>query len=319
VKVGVILPIGESDGPNGAPTFAEIVTFARAVEDGGLDSGWVADHLFYRASDGREFGLHEAWTILSAIAAVTSRIELGTLVLCTSFRTAVLTAKMAAALDVVSNGRLILGLGSGWHEPEYAAMGLPFVDRVSRFEESLDIIRRLLDGERVTLEGRFTSIRDAVLLPPPQRRIPILVAARQPRMLALAASRADLWNTAWYGLPNEKLGEALSRFDATLSAAGRPADAVERTVGIEIRDPDQPAVPDPSEQAMSGDIDELARAFDAYEQLGVARVIAVLEPMTVRSVERVAEAVRRQRGVGSTRVGPIASAQPARPSTTEPA
>jgi alkanesulfonate monooxygenase SsuD/methylene tetrahydromethanopterin reductase-like flavin-dependent oxidoreductase (luciferase family) len=292
VKVGVILPIGDTDGPNGAPAFADIAAFARAAEDLGLDSGWVADHFFYRASDGQEYGLHEAWTVLSGVAAITTRIELGTLVLCTSFRNAVLTAKMAAAFDVVSNGRLILGLGSGWHEPEYDAMGLPFRDRVSRFEESLDVIRRLLDGERVTLDGRYDTVRDAVLLPPPARRIPILVAARKPRMLALAAARADQWNAAWYALPNERLLGELAAFDAAVAAAGRPRDAVARTVGIEIRDPDQPAVPEPSERTIDGDISQIAEALDAYEALGIAHVIAVLEPMTVRSVERLAEAVR---------------------------
>jgi probable F420-dependent oxidoreductase len=292
VKVGIILPIGDTDGPNGAPAFADIVDVARAAEDGGLDSGWIADHLLYRAEDGQEYGLHEAWTMLAGIAAVTSRIELGPMVLCTSFRNAVLTAKMAAALDVVSNGRLILGLGCGWHEPEYDAMGLPFADRVSRFEESLEIITRLLAGERVSLEGRYTTIRDAVLLPRPARPIPILVAARRERMLRLTARHADLWNTAWYGLPDDRLRDAFAGLDEALAAEGRPADALVRTVGIEVRDPDQPPVPEPSERAIAGDVDELAAALDAYARLGVGHVIAALEPMTVRSVERLARAVQ---------------------------
>jgi probable F420-dependent oxidoreductase len=296
VKVGVILPIGDTDGPNGAaPTFEDIVAVARAVEDTGLDSGWLADHFIYRSKEGPEYGLHEAWTVLTGIAARTSRIELGTLVLCASFRNAVLTAKMAAAFDVVSNGRLILGLGSGWHEPEYAAMGLPFSDRVSRFEESFELIRRLLAGERVTYDGPFTQVRDAVLLPPPARRIPILVAAFKPRMLGLTARWADAWNTAWYGLPNDRLKKELANLDAALAEAGRPPDELERTVGLVIRDPDQPPVPEPDPRGFAGSIDEVAELLRAHAALGFGHAIVVLEPMTVGSVERLAEAVRRAR------------------------
>jgi len=292
MKVVIILPAGDTDGPSGAPTFADIVAVARAVEDGGLDSAWLADHLFYRAKDGKEYGIHEAWTLLAGVAAVTRRIELGTIVLCTSFRNAVLTAKMAAALDVVSDGRLILGIGSGWHEPEYVAMGLPFADRVSRFEESFEIIRRLLDGERVTLDGPYTQVRDAILLPPPARRIPILVASFKPRMLRLTAEHADAWNTAWYGTPNDRLHEALSAFDAAMAEAGRPADAVERTVGLTIRDPDQPPVPEPDDRALGGSVDEVADLLLAHRDLGFGHAIVGLEPITVRSVERLAEATR---------------------------
>ncbi len=296
MKVGVVLPIGDTDGPDGtSPSFEDIVAVARAAEDGGLDSAWVADHLLYRAKDGREFGLHEAWTILAGVAARTTRIELGTIVICASFRNAVLTAKMAAAFDVVSNGRLILGLGSGWHEPEYEAMGLPFADRVSRFEESLEIIRRLLDGERLTMDGPFTSIRDAVLLPAPARRIPILVAAFKPRMLRLTARWADAWNTAWYGLPNDRLRESIANLNAALGEVGRPVDAIERTVGLSIRDPEQPAVPEPDERAFAGSVDDIVDLLRAHRDLGFRHAIVGLEPVSVRSVERLVEATRRLR------------------------
>lgn len=295
-----MLPIGETDGPDGPPSFADIVAVARAAEDGGLDSGWVADHFFYRAEDGAEYGLHEAWLILAGVAAATSRIEIGPLVAPTSFRNPVLTAKMAAALDVVSNGRFILGLGSGWHEPEYEAMDLPFADRVSRFEVSLEVIVRLLRGERLTLDGRYASFRDAVLLPPPIRRIPILVAARKPRMLALTAQWADQWNTAWYGVPDDRLRASFAALDAALDTAGRPRDAVEKTVGIEIRDPDQPAVPEPSERAFAGDVDGIAELLREYWALGAGHLMVGLEPISVRSVERLAEAVRRFRAGATT-------------------
>jgi probable F420-dependent oxidoreductase len=290
VKVGIILPAGDTDGPNGAPTFEDVAAVARAAEVGGLDSAWLADHLFYRAPDGREYGLHEAWTLLAGVAARTSRIELGTMVLCTSFRNPVLTAKMAATLDVVSNGRLILGLGCGWHEPEYAAMGLPFAARVANFEEQLQVIRRLLDGGRVTFDGEHVRVRDAVLLPPPTRRVPILVAARKARMLRLTARWADAWNTAWYGLPDDRLRAAIAAFDAALAETERSPEQVQRTIGLTIRDPDQPPAPEPDERAFDGSVAEVAGLLRAYRDLGFGHAIVGLEPISVRSVERLAVA-----------------------------
>jgi alkanesulfonate monooxygenase SsuD/methylene tetrahydromethanopterin reductase-like flavin-dependent oxidoreductase (luciferase family) len=292
MKVGVVLPIGGGDGPDGGmPSWPHLLAMARATEESGLDSGWIADHFLYRGPDGSEAGMQEAWTALSAVAAATSRIELGPIVLCASFRNPGLTAKMAATLDEISGGRLVLGVGCGWHEPEYDALGLPFEHRVGRFEEWLEIVVRLLRGERLSYEGTFHHAADAILLPAPARRIPILVAAKRPRMLELTARWADAWNTAWYGAPDDRLHEQLAALAAAEVAAGREVGSVERTVGLIVRDPDQP-VAEPDERGLAGSVDDLARTLDAYRDLGIATVQAILEPMTVRSVERLATAVR---------------------------
>ena len=291
-----MLPISDSDGPNGLPSFADAVAVARAAEDGGLDSAWLADHFLYRAADGQVYGLHEAWTWLAAIAAVTTRITLGHLVVCSSFRPPALTAKLAVTLDAISGGRFVLGLGCGWHEPEYDAMGLAFDHRVGRFEEALSIIRRLLDGQEVSHHGRFYDVERSVLAPGPVRHIPILVAARRDRMLRLTAEHADLWNTAWFGAPSDRLRGQMAAFDAALATAGRSRSDVQPTVGMNVRDPDQPPVPEPDEQAFAGSVEELAEALGAYAELGVAHLMVGLKPLSVRSVERLAEAVRAQRG-----------------------
>jgi len=297
MKVGVVLPIGGSDGPTGGmPTWPEILAMARATEDSGLDSGWIADHFVYRGPDGEEAGMHEAWTALSAVAAVTSRIELGPIVLCASFRNPGLAAKMAVTLDEVSAGRLVLGVGCGWHEPEYTAFGFPFDHRVGRFEEWLEIVHRLLAGERVTYHGRFHDVDDAVLLPAASRRIPILVAARQPRMLEIAARVGDAWNTCWFGAPDELVRQRLADFDAAHERVGRDPSTVERTVGIIIRDPEQPAPPETDARAIAGSVEDVAQALEGYRDLGVGHVQAILEPMTPRSVERLAAATRLLRG-----------------------
>ena len=291
MKIGVVLPVGETDlADESGRGWQRTRTVAHSAESEGLDSVWLADHFFYRAPDGTTFGMHESWSLLSAVAAVTSKVELGPLVLCTSFRNPALVAKMAATLDDVSGGRLILGLGSGWHDAEYLAFGLPTDHRVGRFAESLEITTRLLHGETVSFKGTYQRTAGAILAPPPQRRIPVLVAAEKPRMLGLTARWADAWITAWYGRPDALLHETLARFEAALTEADRDPAAVARMVGVSVRDADQPAVPEPEENAIDGDVDDLARALDAYAALGIDHLVVGLEPITARSVARLAAA-----------------------------
>ena len=144
---------------------------ARAAEESGFDSIWLGDHLLYRGDGREERGPWEVWTLLAALAAVTERVELGPLVACASFHPPGLIAKMAATVAEVSGGRFVLGLGAGWNETEYGAFGLPYDHRVSRFEESFEIVRRTLAGERVTLHGRFWQADDLVVLPLPEQPI----------------------------------------------------------------------------------------------------------------------------------------------------
>jgi len=272
-----MLPVGEMDNAVGWPEIREL---AQRAESEGLDSAWVADHFFYQPPEGKPEGMHEAWTLLSAVAAVTERIELAPLVLCSSFRSPGLVAKMAATLDLVSGGRLILGVGAGWHDPEYEAFGFPTDHRVGRFEEWLEIVVRLLRSERVTFDGRYYQVRDAVLAPPPERRIPILVAAKGPRMLRLTARQADAWNTAWFGHPDDQLRERLRDLEAALAAVGRDPAELELTVGLIVRDES---------------VAELTELVASYEELGFGHAIVILEPRTAGAIERLAEAVRLSR------------------------
>ena len=142
----------------------------RLADEGGADSLWVADHFLYR-DEKVEVGLHEAFTLLTAAAAVTTRVADRA----ARRRNVVPIAGHAREgrrrrLDFVSDGRLILGLGCGWHEAEYEAFGYPFDHRVGRFEEVVAAVRALLHGERVSVAGRWTQLEDAVILPPPERR-----------------------------------------------------------------------------------------------------------------------------------------------------
>ena len=169
---------------------------ARAAEEVGFDSIWLGDHLLYRDERG-ERGPWDVWTQLAGLAAATTRVKLGPLVAATAFHAPGILARMAASVDEVSGGRLVLGIGAGWNDVEFRAFGFPIDRRVSRFEEAFEIVRRLLAGDHVTFSGRFHTVEDAVLLPPPARRIPLMLGANRPRMLSIGLPHVDAWNT-WY-------------------------------------------------------------------------------------------------------------------------
>lgn len=298
MRIGIVLPIAEEDGDPDMPSYALIREMAVAAEAAGFDSIWVYDHLLFRF-DGRTSGIHECWTILSAIAEATKRAELGTLVMCTGFRNAGLLAKMAATLDHVSGGRLILGVGSGWHDPEYEAFGYPTDHKVSRFEESLAVITSLIRDSEVTLEGRYMTARDAVLRPPARPDLPILVAAEGPRMLELTARHADACNLAWFGLPDERLARIREELSQACERVGRDPATLSITVGITVRYPELAfAATDakaPTGPALSGTPAEIAAGLAAHAAAGADHVIAALEPATPATLAAFAQAVARYR------------------------
>ncbi|HEX2142514.1 MAG TPA: LLM class flavin-dependent oxidoreductase [Candidatus Limnocylindria bacterium] len=290
MKVGVVMPIGrESDAH--IPGWDELRAVAEAAENGGLDSIWVFDHLLFRFPGQETEGIHEAWTVLAALAAITTRVELGILVAAMPFRNPALLAKMAATAEEVSGGRLILGVGTGWHEPEFDAFGYPFDHRVGRFEEALQILVPLVREGRVRFEGRYHRA-DAEIIPryrrPDGRPTPILIAGRRPRMMRLVARYADAWNAAWLG-PVAQLEPRVAPLREAMIEEGRDPSTIDITAGVNvITDPAAP-VPD---HALSGEPQELARELRAYADAGVAHVICALEPATPAGVERVAQAAR---------------------------
>src|SRR5262245_38022504 len=270
MKVGLVAPQSPEDG---AGTWQEIRAAARRAEDGGADSIWLSDHFFYQPPEGPRACTHEAWTLLSALAAATERVQIGTLVLATSFRSPGLLAKMAATADDVAGGRLILGLGCGWHEPEYTAFGYPFDHRVGRFEEALEITTRLLREGSVTFKGRWHDVDDAIVLPPPAHRTPILVAARRRRMLRATARFADAWQTAWFGRPDDKFRAQHADLLEACAAVGRDPATLEVTVGINVgSDPDN----DPQ---LPLDAAAIADGLAAWAELGAGHVMVGAYPV----------------------------------------
>lgn len=207
-----------------------------AAEDAGFEALWLDDHLLSDEGDWTSPKL-EGWTSLAALAPLTSTAELGLLVSANTFRNPGLTAKLAATLDHLSGGRAILGIGGGWFEREHDAFGLDFGagfgERLDRLDEAVGLIRALLDGERVSHEGRFYAMQDAVIQPPPIRQpLPILIGGSGPRKtLRTTARYADRWNG--YGAP-ERIAEVSAVLRERCEEIGRPFEEIRRTVTMEV-------------------------------------------------------------------------------------
>lgn len=267
------------------PTFHEIEEMAQAAERAGLDSIWLPDHLLYRFSERGEV-FWEVFTMLSALAAVTTRIALGTIVVCTSFRPPALVAKIADTIDEISGGRLILGLGAGWYQPEYEAFGYPFDHLASRFEEAMQIIAPLLREGQVDFQGQYYQVHNCVLRPrgPSRHGPPLLIAGRRPRMLQLAARFADAWNNAWHVEPTV-MKESYDEFKKSCAIVGRDATAVELTVGTAVKLLSAGEKTDET-KTISGSPEAIARRLESFAREGVTHVIVLLEPLTIESIEQ---------------------------------
>jgi probable F420-dependent oxidoreductase len=289
IRVGIQLPEVERE-----VRWPEYLAMARAAEDAGFDTIWLGDHLLYRYGDGSTRGPWEVWTMLAAIAASTSRIRLGPLVAATAFHAPPMLAKLAATVDEISGGRLILGLGAGWNETEFRAFGFPFDHRISRFEEAFTIIRTLLRDGEIDFDGRFFQARNAVLKPAPARPggPPLMIGSVGPRMLEITMPHVDAWNVWYKDSGNSPAGmePILRQVDDAARAAGRDPSEIEKTSAVLVRLPggtgrimgdsgkgDVPPVEGPPAQ--------IAARLREYADLGLAEVQLVVDPITVGSIE----------------------------------
>jgi F420-dependent oxidoreductase-like protein len=218
---------------------------ALRADRAGLDSLWTWDHLMAIVGSWEQ-PILEGWTTLAALAALTERPTLGLMVSANTFRNPGLTAKLATTLDHLSGGRAVLGIGGAWFEREHDAYGIEawgsgFGERLDRLDESVMLLRRLLDGERIADHaGRFYRMHDALVEPRPvQTRLPILIGGSGPKKtLRTTARYADAWNTG--GTVNQ-----LRRKDETLrercAEVGRNPDEIERTTSVWMAIRDDPA------------------------------------------------------------------------------
>ena len=284
-----------------------------AAEAAGFDTIWIDDHLLSDEGDWRT-GKLEGWSVLAALASVTTSARLGLLVGANTFRNPGLTAKLATTLDHLSDGRAILGLGGGWFEREHDAFGFEFGtsvgERLDRLDEAAGLLRRLLDGERVTHAGRFYRMTDALCAPRPvQARLPILIGGAGPRKtLRTTARYADLWNG--YGAP-ERISEVSDILRQRCEEEGRPFEAIERTVVMDVVVREDSASADAAyaeieaRHGLAGRVgsggrrrglsaggapDDVAAFIRAYQAIGVREVMWIFRfPFDLETMARLAE------------------------------
>lgn len=242
MRVGLALPHYDSSLGGEPVSWEGVRRIAEIAEASGYDSLWVSDHLFldwgrYGGSAERQAAL-ECWTTMSALAVVTQRVRIGSLTLCNDLRNPALVAKMAATLDVLSGGRLELGMGAGWYEPEYRAAGIelsPPGTRIRRLGEAVTIVSRLLEGEELTFEGDHYSIRGAVCVPGPVQdpRPAVWIGGKGDLLLKTAAKVADGWNFSWLG-DIEVYRSRSQAADRACAAVGRDPEVFRRSVGAYV-------------------------------------------------------------------------------------
>ena len=319
MKLGMSLPIGVGALGDGRPVpWTAVREIAKNAEEAGFDSLMAPDHLIFRRSpagnvpaidmpEGKSRGIWEVWSVLSAVAEATRRVDLGTLVACTGFRNPALLAKMAETLDEISGGRLMLGLGAGWHQPEYEAFGYPFDHRVSRFEEALQIIVPLLRHGRVDFQGQYYQARACEILPrgPRPNGLPIFMGAQGPRMLRLIARYADSFDADYQTGPLPVL-ERLTLLEKACHDVGRDPATIGRmaatrvaltgpasTSGFQVG-PAQDGIAQFDLAGMRfparlGSVEDIVTHVRAFEAIGIEHLtVNVVDPPGVRGIERFA-------------------------------
>ena len=297
IKVGLDLPTSDRTGFG----WRELRDIAMLAEEVGFDSIWLDDHLLYHLKGAAEPNGHwESWSMLSALAACTRTVEIGNLVLGMGFRNPALLAKMADTVDEISGGRLILGVGTGYHEREYSAFGYPYDHRYSRFEEAIQIVSALLKTGEVDFDGRYYQARECLLKPrgPRPSGLPIMFGTRSPKMLRLTARYGDMWNVYWTSTNNRPEGvpPLRERVDEACVEVGRDPATLQRTVTVLVAEPDAepwwnklPTGHDYKPlEPLIGEPAEIAEALSAYRGEGISHVQISLDGISTAVVERFA-------------------------------
>lgn len=242
MRLGLALPHYDTSYAGEPVSWERVRSIARLAERAGFDSVWVSDHFFldfakYGGPPDRQAAL-ECWTTMAAVAAATERVRVGSLVLSNDFRNPALLAKMIATLDLLSEGRVDVGLGSGWYEPEYRTAGIAFdrpAVRIKRLGEALQVLGRLLEGEELTFHGDHYTCDGAICRPGPRQtpRPPLWVGGKGDLTLRTAARHADGWNFSWV-TDLATYEERARAADRACGAVGRDPSTLRRSAGAYI-------------------------------------------------------------------------------------
>jgi probable F420-dependent oxidoreductase len=329
VRLGLALPQYDYSAAGESPLrWSTVVEYACAAEAAGYDSLWVSDHLFLDVAKyggpADRYGVFDPIVLLAALASQVPRARLGTLVLCEALRPASVLAKSLASLDRVCDGRLDVGVGAGWYEPEYEAIGMALPspgERLARLRDAVAVLRALLGGGPCTYDGRFHRAHEARNHPPALQRPtpPIMVGGKGDRLLGLVAELADGWNTCWVWTP-DAYRERLEVLARACDAVGRDPASVQRSLGLyalcgederdlewrfaRLQETTPPGVldgvslPQWREGRLVGTIDQVREQVAGWADLGVDTLIAGFGAVpfavtAVDDVEMLAEALRR--------------------------
>jgi F420-dependent oxidoreductase-like protein len=261
-------------------SWQEMLSLWREVDTLGFDTAWVFDHFLPIFSDPTGPCL-EGWTALAALATATQKVRLGVMVTGNTYRYPAVLAKMATTVDVISGGRLILGIGAGWFELEHKVYGIPFprtADRLGRLDEALQVIKQLWTRERTTFSGKYYQLSDAVFNPKPVQKPhpPILVGAGGEKVaLGIVARHADMWNT--FGSP-AVFRRKIAVLTAHCQKVGRDPDAIEKSVLLQLRFTDdaetkQKALENEGWGMLIGNAKDVRQQVEQYVAVGVTHII----------------------------------------------
>lgn len=266
--------------PQPTQSFASVKALAEHVESTGWDGLWLADHFMPNDQD-TSAPWPEAWTTLAALGATVPRIRLGTLVTGNTYRHPAVLAKMAATVDHISGGRVVLGLGSGWQENEHEKYGIPFYtinNRLARMEEACQIIKALFNDESANFDGKFYQLKDAPLEPKPvQKPLPLLIGGGGEKVtLRITAQYADEWNV-WGNV--ETLEHKMKILDQHCETLGRDPKEIHRTaVALLFLTKDEKFAAkintsDDRPPGIAGSVEQLRDIVAGYKEIGVNELI----------------------------------------------
>jgi alkanesulfonate monooxygenase SsuD/methylene tetrahydromethanopterin reductase-like flavin-dependent oxidoreductase (luciferase family) len=295
LEIGLVLPMEQSWTEGATPRWTEIRELATRAEEIGFDTVWVPDELLWRPADGETRGWWECVAMAGAVAATTSRIKVGTWILSALHRNPGITAKAVETLDEISGGRFVLGLGSGHAGRQAHAFGLPEDHVFSRFEEAIEIIVPLLRRGRADFEGSFHAARDLEQRPvgPRPGRIPIMIGAKGPKMLGVAARHADIWS--WYVEERSDLdefGRKLAAFEQACADIGRDPGTVGKSAGIIVEPTSMTGAAEVLGTPIRGSAEEIADGFRKFAAGGFTQLELLLWPRTMTALDAMAPVLK---------------------------
>jgi alkanesulfonate monooxygenase SsuD/methylene tetrahydromethanopterin reductase-like flavin-dependent oxidoreductase (luciferase family) len=289
-EIGLVLPLWDSFVDRSTSRWVDVRNLALRAEELGFDTVWVPDELLWRPTEEDRQGWWEAVAMAGAVAASTSRVKVGTWILSALHRNPAITAKAVETIDEISGGRFVFGLGSGHAGAQAHAFGLPEDHVHSRFAEALEIIIPLLRQGRADFEGTFHAARSLEHRPvgPRPGRIPIMIGAKGPKMLRLAALHADIWS--WFAEERSdlaELGPRLAALEAACVDVDRDPATIGKSAGIVI-EPTSVSGSDALGTPIRGSAAEIADVLRGFGAAGFTNVEVIVSPPTPAAVDAMA-------------------------------